>query len=316
MQKPSIVVLASGEVAVPTIQKLMKADSVDLIKIVTQPDRPVGRKRRLTPTPVGQFCEQHRLEAEKPESVNDPSFINRLLNWNCDAILLFAFGQILGREILQTPRCGCINIHTSLLPKYRGASPIQAAILNGDTVTGVSFVQMVRKLDAGPVYAQVQLSLDGSETAQQLESVLADLAAEHVLDVVNDVIGGTQVPREQNHEDATFVTKITKDEGKIDWNRSAQDIHRQVRAYFPWPGAWFVLDTQKKRRTLTVTDAACIESDHSCAAGTIVQADKKGFHVQCGQDTLNILKVVPDGKKEMSATDFLMGTPLDIGTIL
>jgi methionyl-tRNA formyltransferase len=226
-----------------------------------------------------------------------------------DLLLVFAYGQLLKQELLSLPRLACVNVHASLLPMYRGASPINATILAGDRESGISIMQMERGLDSGPVYAQYPLTIDPRETADQLETRLGDLAAEQIEPTLAAIASGELTAVPQDHSRATHARKISKADGRIDWSASATYIERQVRAYHPWPGAWFMLPTRKGPRRMTITEAAVISE--TAAPGTVVHADKHRWSIACGDDILAIHKVIPEGKREMPSVDFLRGSPLE-----
>jgi methionyl-tRNA formyltransferase len=300
---------------VPTLAVLHNAPDIDVVGCATQPDRPVGRKRVMTSTPVGAWCAENGLQPEKPASVNKPEFLELLDGLNIDFILVFSFGQILKIDLLNVPRCECLNIHTSLLPRHRGASPVQAAILAGDTETGVSFMRMVEALDAGPVFDCRKLLLSGTETAYDLEEQMASLAADSVCDVLYRIRDGALSPVPQWDADATYAGKIEKNDGQIEWKRPAEEIARQIRAYYPWPGAWFILQHGKKNRRIVVTQGVP-SPGNDAPPGTVTLADKHGWRVQCGHDQLHIDKLIPEGKPEMSGAEFLRGCQLELGQMI
>jgi methionyl-tRNA formyltransferase len=218
-------------------------------------------------------------------------------------------------DILEMPKISCLNIHASLLPKYRGASPIVNAILNRDNSTGNCFMEMEKGLDTGPVYRIDELLLDGSEYADSLEIELGRLAAGSVVQTLLDIASGKLTAVEQDNKLATVVSKIRKNDGIVDWNRNATDIEAMVRAFHPWPGAIFEIKTPKRSLKLSLTEAK-VNNEKSGSAGEILQADKQGWIIACGSGALEILKVIPQGKKEMRGIDFLNGCHLETGTVL
>lgn len=296
----------------PTLAALHDAPDIDVIGCTTQPDRPVGRKRQLAPTPVGAWCAEHGLDIFKPDSVNKPEFLNDLSGLSIDFIMVFSFGQILKSDLLNLPRRECLNIHASLLPKYRGASPIQGAILGNEEKTGLSFMRVVAALDAGPVFDHRELKLTGTETAANLEEQLAQLAADSVCDVIYRINDGLLSAVPQSDAEATYAGKISKGDGQIDWQRPAEEIDRLIRAFNPWPGAWFILDAGRKARRITVTQGK-VTPGNTATPGTVVQADKHVWRVQCGRDQYQILKLIPAGKPEMPGPEFLRGCQLQTG---
>ena len=309
--------LGSGALAVPVLEGLLKDGRVRIVGIGTQPDKPAGRKRQLCPTPVGQFCAERGLAVDKPASVNTPEFLDRLKGLAPETVVVASFGQLLKEAILGLPSYGCLNVHASLLPRWRGASPINAAILNGDAEAGICFMAMDRGLDTGAVYEAWPLALQGDETSESLERELATLAAGRIADCLESVCRGGRRPRPQPTEGATYAAKLRKQDGIIDWNRSAADIDRQVRGLQPWPRAGFQLETDKGPCTLQVVRAEllkCPRPTTDTAPGTILEAGNQGLVIACGQDALRLIRVIPEGRPEMAAADFLRGARLLPGT--
>lgn len=297
------------------LQRLAATDGIRLAGVGTQPDRAQGRKRHLAPTPVGAAAAELGLAADKPANVNAPDFLERLRSLVLDLIVVVSFGQLLKPALFTLPRCGCLNAHASLLPRHRGASPIQAAILAGDAETGISFMQIDQGLDTGPVYRQVRLPLRGDETGDSLESTLAELGAAHLPACVRDVCAGGVQPVAQPDADATLVRKIKKEQGLLDWRQDCRQLERQIRAFHPWPGTWFHLPSAKGLRRVAVT-AARVRPDLCAAAGEIVQADAHAWVVACGSGALELSRVIPEGRGEMGAAEFLRGCPVATGTRL
>ena len=304
--------LGSGRIAVPTLETIIHCREIDVVGCATQPDKPQGRKRILTPTPVGAWAQENRVLIEKPESVNKAAFIDSLRRLHLDVILVFAFGQILKQPILGMPKHGCINIHASLLPKYRGASPVNAAIIAGDDTTGISIMLMEKGLDTGPVFERFETNIPEGSYAPDLQASLADLAAQNICESVLRIVQGKSETVVQDHEAASYAAKITKEDGHIIWTRTASEIERRIRAYTPWPGTWFKLNNNNNDRKITITAASVEEYDNQAAhpSGTILQADKHGWRIVCGKDLLSIKKLIPQGKREMTAAEFLRGNPI------
>ncbi len=313
IDKIRIYFMGSGKIAVPVLKVLVKAENIDLLGIGTQVDQRAGRKKQFCPTPVGLFAAENKLKADKIESVKDPLFMDKIRSLNLNFIVVVSFGQILRQELLEVPDRCCVNVHASILPEYRGASPISAAILNGNTETGISFMKMDKGLDTGDVYQIFKLSLRGNEYADSLEEELGKLAADNIIEVLEQIHTGQLAPYKQDESQATLTRKVKKTDGKIDWSLPAEKIEAMVRAYHPWPGAHFSLLGKKGQTTLNITEARRV-NDASGAAGEILQADKKALIVACGKEALEILKLVPQGKKEMSGSAFLNGHSLSVGT--
>ena len=305
-----VYMLGSGPIAVPVLEKLYaqsQAGLLDLVGVGTQPDRPAGRKRQLMPTPVGAFAAENCIDIDKFESLNAPEVLEKLSPMDLDFILVVSYGQLLKKPLLQLPRFGCVNIHASLLPRYRGASPIAHAIANMDEDTGVCFMDMEVGLDSGKVYSTLVRPLQGYEYADTLEVELGAIAAEKTLETLEAIANGTLAGTVQDPELVTMTTKLKKSDGVIDWHRSAAEIEASVRAFYPWPGATFALELNGEIRNLTVTGARVVANPDNAPAGTVIKADRKGWVVACGRDALEIVEVLPPGKKAMPGTNYLNG---------
>ncbi|OGV53535.1 MAG: methionyl-tRNA formyltransferase [Lentisphaerae bacterium GWF2_50_93] len=307
--------LGSGRIAVPILSSLKKSPRISLAGIGTQMDRPAGRKNLVTPTPVGDWCRENGISPDKPASVNSPEFLEKLRGMDgLDMIFVSSFGQLLKQEILSLPRLGCINLHASLLPAYRGASPLQAAILNGDLKTGVCFMQMEKGLDTGPVFSTSEYQIQAGQKADELEYALGVLAASDTENVLLDIASGLLKPVPQDNAKATYAGKIRKEHGEIRWNSPAVEIERKLRAYHPWPGVFFNLQNGGRKIRMAITELACL--DISGTPGRILKADKKDLIVACGDGAVSLKKVVPEGKREMSGTEFVRGCQDIEGVVL
>jgi methionyl-tRNA formyltransferase len=311
--KIRIYFMGSGRIALPVLAALLSAQNIDILGIGTQIDRPAGRKKKLTPTPVGQYAAENGFDVDKIESVKAPAFMEKIRSLALDFIVVVSFGQILRQELLDIPACCCLNVHASILPKYRGASPIASAILNGDDETGSAFMRMDKGLDTGDVYHICRLPLKGTEDAYSLESKLGELAAENIADVLEKIKNGTMTPYRQDESQAVLTRRVKKSDGEISWELPAEKISVMVKAYYPWPGAYFTLPGPKGDIKITITEAKRADRA-SGIPGEILQADKKALIVACGEGALEILKLVPQGKKEMSGPAFLNGHHLITGT--
>lgn len=312
---PRVYFLGSGKIAVPVLAKLYETERISLIGVGTQQDQPACRGRKMIPTPVGIWMEERGLYVDKLESVNAPDVIDHLRILSPDLIFLVSFGQILREEILNLPRSGCINLHASLLPLYRGASPVAAAILHGDKETGVSFMRMEKGLDSGPVYRRYEYEIPHGQNASDLEDALGMLGAEHVVDVLCGISSGDLQPVSQEPQKATYAGKISKTDGEINWFESAVMIERKIRAYYPWPGVFFMLRHLNRISRIRITDAVFC-SDCRGRPGEVLKADKSGWIIACGEGALSLMRVVPEGKKEMSGAEFVRGCPGLGGKIL
>lgn len=309
--------LASGALGIPSLETMAASASVDLCGVATQPERPAGRRRQLQATPVGARARELGIPCRALAQVNDPAFLDELAVLHPDVVVVASFGQLLRQRLIDLAPCGCLNLHASLLPRHRGASPIQAAILAGDAATGISFMRIDAGLDTGPVYRQIATAIDPAESAGELEGRLARLAADHLEAVLRDIVAGKLVAVPQPGEGVTMARKIAKEAGHIDWGLAADVIARQVRAYNPWPRSDTLLPAARgSARRLQIVAAEARERSAPAAPGTVLAAGDAGWLVACGHGALRILQVVPEGKPEMSAADFLRGARLAPGTIL
>lgn len=316
-KKLKVYFLGSGRIAVPSLQALSEDSRIELCGIGTQPDKPKGRKKQLHPTPVGEWAAEKSLNIDKPHSVNTDEFIEKMNELKPDVILVIAFGQLLKETLLNLPKLGCINVHASILPEFRGASPIASVILSGDTKTGVSIMQMEKGLDSGPVFSIETVDIADEDTAWTLEDKLAEKAAACLADTVLKISAGELTAQIQDHDQATHVTKISREDARIDWQLSASTLVRRLRAFTPWPGAFFSVATKKGPKRVQVTAAQTFESDEETVPGTVIDAGKKKIVIACGENTfLELLRVVPEGKKEMSATDFRNGGLVSPGLVV
>ena len=295
-------------ISIEPLKALLDSSSVDVVGIATQPDKPAGRKKKLMPTPLGQWANENNVALEKPDSVNTPEFLEMLNEKNADLVFVASFGQILKTPLLNLPPFGCVNLHASLLPAYRGASPIAAAILDLQPETGISFMKMDEGLDTGPVYCTYSMPISG-ETAPELEYKLSLLGAEHTVSVLEKITDSELEPEPQPEKGASYAGKIKKADGAVNWNDSAEKIDAKVRAYYPWPGAYFTLKSPKKSLNLTITESEVVQDNSGLLPGTTVTADKKNWIIACGKNCLRIVKVKPEGKNEMTGAEFVRGRP-------
>jgi methionyl-tRNA formyltransferase len=308
--------LGSGAIAVPVLAALSDAPGIRLVGIGTQMDRPAGRHRRLQPTPVGMWVHERGLHAEKPGSVNREDFLEHVRRIAPDVIFVAAFGQILGERLLALPRLGCINLHASLLPAYRGASPIQAAILHGDPETGVSFMRMERGLDTGPVYAQFRCPIAADTCADELERQLGELGARHAVQLLAQIVAGELPAVPQDAALASHAGKISKADGDLDWTEPAAILARKIRAYHPWPGMSFLRERAAGRAQHIKVTAGTALAQPVGTPGEVLQADAHGWVVAAGEGALALTRVIPEGGREMSAAEYLRGYPLVAGSRL
>ncbi|MEI6892097.1 MAG: methionyl-tRNA formyltransferase [Pontiella sp.] len=303
-----IIFMGSAELAVPSLQALIHAADVELVGVVSQPDRPAGRKRVLTPCPLKAFAEQQGLAVLTPERIGDPESVQALEALRPDLLVVVAYGQYIPQRIIHLGPFQAINVHPSLLPKYRGAAPIQWAILNGDQVTGVSIIYLAKKMDAGDLIRQETYPLGCDETSATLHDKLAVFGADLLVKAVGDIRSGSVVRIVQNESEKTEVRKLTKDDGKIDWSLSADVIRNRIRAFDPWPGSFCKLPNGD---ALKVWQAEWVEE-----TGVPGELLDDQLLVATGVGALRLIEVQPLGKKRMPASSFLNGCPMSKGMSL
>jgi methionyl-tRNA formyltransferase len=310
MSRLRIIFMGTAELACASLEALIAQPDFMVVSVVTQPDRPKGRDMKPQPSPVKSIATQH-LPVLQPERARNEEFVQQLRGLQPDLIVVAAYGQILPLAILELPRFGCLNVHTSLLPKHRGAAPIQWAILNGDPETGVTIMKMDAGLDTGDILSERKTPIDSSDNSQTLHDRLAVLGAELLVPTVRDHVTGKITPRPQPTEGVSYARKISKEDGHLDWNQPARVLWNRIRAFTPWPGAFTHLPAQPKPLLLKVWQAEI--TDQSGAPGEILQADKSGIIVACAEQAVKILSLQREGGRRMSAQEFLAGHPLAPG---
>jgi methionyl-tRNA formyltransferase len=307
-----LVFMGSPRFAVPPLEYLL-AEKYQVAAVYTQPDQLAGRGRSLLASPVKQAAAARGLRVVQPASLKAAGALERLKGLEPDVIVVAAFGQILPRSVLALPRLGCINIHPSLLPRFRGASPVASAILAGEDFTGVSIMVMDEGLDTGPVLARAQTPISPGDTTGSLTARLSWLGAWLLGEVLVGWSRGELTPRPQNDDEATYCNPIAKGEGEIDWRLPAADIWRRVRAFNPWPGCY----TRWRGKSLKIIEAAPLDEASPAKAGEVVALESKaGFGVATGDGILGVYRVQLEGKKAMSAGEFLRGQREFIGAVL
>jgi methionyl-tRNA formyltransferase len=279
--------------------------------VVTQPDKPKGRELKLTPSPVKVLAERLRLPVLQPLKAREEAFASQLRELNPDLMVVVAYGQILPQSLLDLPPHGCLNVHTSLLPKYRGAAPIQWAIAEGEPETGVTIMKMDAGLDTGPVLATRRTPILATDDSRTLHDRLAQLGADLLAQTIPDYVAGRIVPQPQPLAGGSYAAKIKKEDGRIDWDLPARKIWNRLRAFTPWPGAFTFLAAEPKPLLLKVWKAEVMEQ--AGPPGVIFSADKTGLVVGCGQGSLRILELQREGGKRLAAEQFLAGCPLKPG---
>jgi methionyl-tRNA formyltransferase len=306
-----IVFMGTAELSCASLEKLATGEDFQILAVVTQPDKPKGRDLKLQPSPVKILAESLKLPVWQPLRAREESFVSQLRELKPDLIVVVAYGQILPPAILDLPAFGCLNVHTSLLPKYRGAAPIQWAIANGEPETGVTIMRMDAGLDTGPVLSTRVTPILPSDDSQILHDRLAQLGADLLMETIPGYIGGKILPQPQPAEGSSYAAKIKKEDGHIDWNLPAQKIWNRLRAFTPWPGAFTFLPLNEKLQLLKIWKLEVFEK--SGRAGEVLSADKNGIIVACGQDSVRILELQREGGKRLATEPFLAGFPIKAG---
>ena len=294
----------------PALEALLHS-SHRVLAVYTQPDRPAGRGRRLAPSAVKQCAVRHGLPVEQPATLRELSAVEQLRRYSADVMIVAAYGLLFPQAILQTPRLGCINIHASLLPRWRGAAPIQRAIAAGDAESGVTIMQMEAGLDTGPMLLARAVQLEARETGGSLHDRLATVGAQALLEALDAIAEGTAKPRAQPAEGVTYASKISKEEAAIDWSRSTAEIDRQIRAFDPWP----VAETRWKGQQLRVWQAWPLDSSTPSDPGKVIATSALGIDVGTGDGVVRLTRVQSPGRKALSASEFLKAHRLD-GAVL
>jgi len=305
-----VVFFGTPQFAVPSLERLIQSPH-DVVGVVTQPDRPRGRGQKVTDAPVKMTAVQHGIPVLQPARLRDPEVIDTLTRWAPDLGVVAAYGKILPESVLDLPRLGMINVHASLLPRYRGAAPVHRAVIDGMSETGVTIMRMVPALDAGGMFAKVTRPIGPDETSDVVERDLASLGASLLLEVIDDLAAGRAVEELQDHTQSTYAAKITKEEGLIDWMLPAGAIHNRVRGLYPWPHAFSYLNGER----LIVMRSHVSAEPTNAAPGTIVDASSGAIHVATGYgERLVIDEVQPEGRRAMKAREYLAGHPIQPGT--
>lgn len=311
MALPSIIFMGTPDFAVPTLKMLHKSP-FNISLVVTQPDRPKGRGRNLTPPPVKKAALEMELEVYQPDDIRDPIFIKKLRQLAPDFLVVIAFGQILSKSILEVPLRGAINVHASLLPKYRGPAPIQWAIIRGEDTSGVTTMLMDHGVDTGDMLLHEQTPVKNTDTAATLHDRLSHMGAQLLIKTIEGILQGTVFPRAQKHQNATYAPMLKKENGRIEWHHTAASIDAQIRAMTPWPGAYCELDGKR----IKIHKAKCIESDQTDAApGAVVPGFPDELRVATGDGLISILEIQGASGKRMPIKQFLHGNPIIAGAI-
>lgn len=304
----NIVFMGTPDFSVPTLECLIQSPH-KVIAVVTQPDKPKGRGNEIAMSPVKEIALKHQIPIYQPARARAPEFIEEMRQLQPDAMVVIAFGQIVSKELLEVPRLGCINIHASLLPKYRGAAPIQWAVINGDKKTGITTMMMDEGIDTGDMLEKIEIHLDPKETGGSLFDRLSMLGGELILSTLEKLSRGTLKRISQNHEEATHVKKIPKTMGDIDWTMEAEAIERLIRGLNPWPSAY----TSWNGKMLKIWEAEVLTGNGSGECGEITAVSKDTIQVMTGNGILAIKSLQLEGKKRMDTEAFLRGYSLTAG---
>jgi methionyl-tRNA formyltransferase len=306
-----IVFMGTPEVAAFSLERLFETPE-PVVGVVTQPDRPAGRGRKTILSPVRRAAEIHGVPTLAPEKIRDPSFFDVLSKWAPDLIVVVAYGRILPRQILELAPHGCLNVHYSLLPKYRGAAPVPWAIIGGEEKSGVTTMRLVEKMDAGPIFLQREISIAPNDTTASLQAKLAPVGAELLVETIAGLKAGNLTPQAQDESKVTYAPVLKKEDGLIDWNLPAVSIERCVRGFNPWPSAY----TYRAGNLLKIHRARVIEIAEKAAPGEVLKADKEGLWIATGAGALGLEEVQLENRKKMTAREFLNGTRVKKGARL
>lgn len=305
-----VIFMGTPDFSVETLEALIEAGH-EVMLAVTQPDKPKGRGKSMQYPPVKEAALAHGIEVYQPRRIREAECVEYLKKYKADIMVVVAFGQILTKEILEMPKYGCVNVHASLLPKYRGAAPIQWAVINGEKVSGVTTMRMDEGIDTGDMILKEEVVLDKEETGGSLFERLARAGAALCVETLTAIEEGTATYTPQNHEEATHTTMIKKQLGEIDWSKSAQELEQLVRGLNPWPSAY----THLNGKTLKIWKASVLEKETGKEPGTI-EVGKNTIAVQTGKGMLQLEEIQLEGKKRMQTDAFLRGVSLETGMVL
>lgn len=308
-----IVFMGTPDFAVGSLQALCESGKHEILAVVTQPDRPKGRGNKLLQTPVKEYALAQGLTVYQPQKVKTLEFVELLHGLQPELIVVAAFGQFLSKEILELPKYGCINVHASLLPKYRGAAPIQYAIIKGEKESGVTIMQMDIGMDTGAMLDKVVVPIAENTTMGELHDALREQGATLLLEVIDKIATGTAVAEPQDDAQATYATLLDRSMEHIDWSKTAQEVHNLIRGFNPAPSTFTKLPNGK---SLKIWGSKMTGKSSAAAAGTVIETGKHSFFVACGEGVLEITEVQPEAKKRMPAQVFLNGRGVQEGDLL
>jgi len=304
--------MGTPEFAVPSLEALIQS-GYEVVGVVTQPDRPKGRGQTVVASPIKQLAQAHGIPVLQPQKMKSPELVQALAAWRPDVIVVTAFGRILPKSILDLPPGGCVNVHGSLLPRYRGAAPIQWALINGDVETGITTMLMDEGMDTGAILLQRATPIEPDDTAAELGKRLAKVGGDLLVETLEGLANKTITPQEQDHQKATNAPLLTKTDGLINWAQPARDIVNRIRGLSPWPGCYTYLQDQRLAIWKAKEEIRAYEPKTELAPGTILEANKNEIRVQTGDGVLSVTEVQPANKRRIPVKQFLQGHSLSSG---
>lgn len=305
-----VVFMGTPQFSVPILEALVEDDSIQIDAVVTQPDRKVGRKKVLTAPPVKETAVKHDLKVLQPEKIAGSEEMETIIDLNPDLIITTAYGQFLPEVLLEAPKYKSINVHASLLPKYRGAAPIHYAVWNGDQQTGVSIMYMTKQMDAGDVLAKRLINIERSDDTGQLFEKLSYVGRDLLIDTLPKIFEETIKPEPQNESEVSYSPMISREQEQIDWTETAEKLFNKIRAFRPFPGTYTLLNGDRFK----IWDSEVVDQSTEKTPGTIVKVNNDVLHVACGNNTvLSLLHVQPSGKPKMPVGEYLLGANLEVG---
>ena len=307
--------MGTPEFAIPSLMALMEGPD-DVVAVITQPDRPKGRRGDLSPPPVKLLAQQNNVPVYQPEKVKDKGFLPQLKALNPDVIVVVAYGQILSREILDIPPRWCINIHASLLPKYRGSAPINWALINGEKVTGVTSMIVSAALDSGPILLKKEVPIGADDDVKILHGKLSTAGGELLSETMNGIRKGDLTPVPQNESEATYFPMLEKSDGLIDWHKKAEEIRNRIRGLNPWPGTYTYLQEGAEEKIMLKVFKAEVVGGPPYFPGTVVEASDKGIVIATGEGYLSLKELQLEGKRRMGVAEFIRGYKIEKGMVL
>lgn len=311
----NIVFMGTPAFAVPSLEMLI-SEGYSIVAVVTQPDRPQGRKKVLTPTPVKEAALRHGIPVLQPQRLRNPEAVAELAEYKPDMIVTAAYGQILPKSVLDMPSLGCLNVHGSLLPAYRGGAPIQRSIINGESVTGITLMYMAEGLDTGDMIARTEVPIEDDDTAGTMFEKLSQAGAELLRSELPRLVKGKVDAEPQDETKATYAPNLTRDDERIDWTRTSREIYNQIRGLVPYSGGFTLWNGDVFKVWAAAKPDSAQTPSNDAQPGTVLKLHEKGIVVKTGDGTLTLLTVQPSGKKAMDAAQFVRGTSLTVGTVL